>query len=93
MGAVITIVLIIDKETNSLKVEPQISLQGVAGINHNNGTMQEIKEHVVKVVHNLSQNRSLVKSVLIEALNSEMKRFFQREAGSRPIIMPTIIEM
>lgn len=92
-GGVITIVLVIDKETNSLKVEPQISLQGVAGINHNNGTMQEIKEHVVKVVHNLSQNRSLVKSVLIEALNSEMKRFFQREAGSRPIIMPTIIEM
>ncbi len=92
-GGVITIVLVIDKETNSLKLEPQISLQGVAGINHNNGTMEEIKEHVVKVVHNLSQSRSLVKSVLIEALNSELRRFFQREAGSKPIIMPTIIEV
>ena len=51
-GGMISLVVTIDKDTKKLKSEPQITVQGVAGIDLLNGTLQNARESVAEAVNN-----------------------------------------
>lgn len=92
-GGIITVALAISKETGELKAEPQITLQGIAGFSQNNGSIEEIRRHISNAIESLSKEKILNKPMLTDVLNAELKRFFQKETGSKPSIVPIVIEI
>jgi ribonuclease J len=92
-GGLITIVVTIDKETKKLKGEPQISVQGVAGIDPLNGTIQSARDSVAKYIGGLKREEFADKNFAKENLRIQLKRFIQKETGTKPVIIPTIVEV
>ncbi|MCS6873877.1 MAG: ribonuclease J [Pyrinomonadaceae bacterium] len=92
-NGVVTVVLVIDKDKGNLKIEPQVTIQGVAKLDNGNNAIEEIRKLISKAVENLSKEKILNKHILTDILNVEIKRFYQRETGSKPMVIPTIIEI
>jgi len=92
-GGLITIVVTIDRETKKLKGEPQISVQGVAGIDPLNGILQSARDSVAKYIGELKREEFADKNFAKENLRIQLKRFIQKETGTKPVIIPTIVEV
>jgi ribonuclease J len=92
-GGIFTVVVAIDKDTKKLKSEPQITVQGVSGIDPLNGLVQEAREAVVDAVSAMTKEEIANKNVFKENLRLHLKRFIQRETGAKPVIIPTIVEV
>ena len=92
-GGLITMVVTIDKDTKQLKREPQIEAQGVAGIDPLNGTLQNARETVVEMIGAMKREDFSDKNLAKENLRIHLKRFIQKETGSKPVIVPTIVEV
>ena len=92
-GGLITMTVTLDKETKKLKTEPLIELQGVAGIDPLNGIVQNAREIISEAVGAMKREDFADKNVLKENLRIHLKRFIQKETGTKPVIVPTIIEV
>jgi ribonuclease J len=92
-NGVVTLVVVIDKTNQTLKSEPHISFQGVAGIDYTNGMLEDARQRISEALQNLTKEKISNKNLLKEILGSELKRFFHRETGSKPIVVPTIVEV
>ncbi|MDQ6786977.1 MAG: ribonuclease J [Acidobacteriota bacterium] len=92
-GGMISLVVTIDKETKKLKGEPQISVQGVAGIEPLNGTLQSAREAMADYIGGLKREEFTDKNFAKENLRIQLKRFIQKETGTKPVIIPTIVEV
>ena len=92
-GGLITLVITIDKETKELKSAPQITMQGVAGIDPLNGFLKEAQESVAGAVLAMKPEDFKNKNLITENLRVHLKRFIQREIGAKPVIVPTIVEI
>ena len=86
-------VVTLDKDTKKLKQEPNITLQGVAGINPLNGLLKQSREHIADVVGIMKKEEFRDKKAAEENLRIHLKRFIQKETGSKPVIVPTIVEV
>lgn len=92
-GGVISLVVAINKDTKELINEPQISVQGVAGINPLNGLLQNARQTVSDVITEMKKEEFGNKEWVKENLRIHLKRFIQRETGTKPVIVPTVIEV
>lgn len=92
-GGMISMVVTLDKETKKLKQEPQITISGVAGINPLNGLLQQSREHIAEAVGMMKKEEFRDKKAAEENLRIHLKRFIQKETGSKPVIVPTIVEV
>ncbi len=92
-GGVISLVVAIDKETKELINEPQISVQGVAGINPLNGLLQNARQAISDVVSGMKKEEFGNKEWVKENLRIHLKRFIQKETGTKPVIVPTVVEV
>jgi ribonuclease J len=92
-GGAISLVVMIDKETKELAGEPQISFQGVAGVNLSNGFGHEARQTVIDAVSHMKKEEIADKSWFQESLRVLLKRFLQKETGSKPVIVTTIVEV
>lgn len=92
-GGAISLVVMIDKATKQLLGEPQITFQGVAGIDLTNGFAGEAKKAIAEVISTMTPQEITDKTWLQENLRIHLKRFLQKETGTKPVIVTTIVEV
>ena len=92
-SGLITLVVAVDKETKKLKSEPQITVQGVAGINPLNGLLQNARQSVAEVVAQTRRENFQDKNYMAETLRIHLKKLIQQETGTKPVIVSTVVEV
>lgn len=92
-GGAISLVVKIDKAKQQLSGEPQISYQGVAGIDLTNGFTEEARKSVAAAVSAMTPQEISDKNWLQENLRIQLKRFLQKQTGTKPVIVTTIVEV
>jgi ribonuclease J len=92
-GGAINLVVSIDKVTKEIAGEPQISFQGVAGIDLTNGVSTDAKQSVTDAILRMTKQEMSNKALFQENLRVHLKRFIQKEIGTKPVIVTTIVEV
>ena len=92
-GGAISLVVTIDRDTKKLAEEPQITVQGVAGMDLTNGILGNARQAIADAVGAMSQQDISNKSFFKENLRIHLKRFLQTETGTKPVIVTTIVEI
>ena len=92
-GGAISLVVKIDKAKQQLAGEPQISYQGVAGIDLTNGFTEEARKSVAAAISAMTPQEISDKNWLTENVRIHLKRFLQKETGTKPVIVTTIVEV
>lgn len=91
-SGMVSLIVTLDKKTKKLKSEPTIKVQGVAGIDPLNGTLRSARESVVEAIKAAAPRDLNDKTRLAEHLRIHLKRFMQKKTGTKPVIIPTILE-
>jgi ribonuclease J len=86
----ITLVLVINRETGELQSPPQIVAQGVRGFESSNGMTEDAQRVVTAALAGASKQTFQDESLLKEHVRVELKRFIQKETGAKPVIIPVI---
>ncbi len=92
-SGVVSLVITLDKQTKQLKSRPNIKIQGVSGIDPLNGTLQSARDSVAEVIENMSMQDLNNMTQMTENLRVHLMRFIQSETGTRPVVVPTIVEI
>ena len=92
-GGAISLVVKIDKDKKQLAGEPQISYQGVAGIDLTNGFTEQARKSVTTAIAAMTPQEISDKNWLQENLRIQLKRFLAKETGTKPVIVTTIVEV
>jgi ribonuclease J len=92
-GGAISLVVTVDKKTHQLSGDPQLTFQGVAGIDPLNGFMSEARTAVSDAVNDMRPEQIADRSAFKENLRIHLKRFIQRRINSKPVIVTTIVEV
>ncbi len=119
-GGAISLVVTVDKATHRLFGDPQITLNGVAGVGsvdtlvrmsakHENGFAggtgdvdksvpasgfaAAARQTVIDAVNEMKIDQIANKTVFKENLRIHLKRFVQKELGTKPVIVTTIVEI
>ncbi len=92
-SGLITLTVAVDKETKKLKSEPQITVQGVAGIDPLNGLLQNARQSVSEIINETRRDKYQDKRFMAETLRVHLKQMIQRETGTKPVILSTIVEV
>ena len=92
-GGAISLVVTVNKATHKLVGEPQITFQGVAGIDPLNGFAAEARRSIVDSIGSMKPEHIADRKVFKETLRIHLKRFVQKELSSKPVIVTTIVEI
>jgi ribonuclease J len=92
-SGLITMVVAVDRETKKLKSEPQITVQGVAGINPLNGLLQNARQSIAEIITETKRDKYQDKNFMAETLRVHLKRMIQQETGTKPVIVSTVVEV
>jgi ribonuclease J len=92
-SGLITLVVAVDKETKKLKSEPQITVQGVAGINPLNGLLQNARQSIAEIITETKRDKYQDKNFMAETLRVHLKRMIQQETRTKPVIVSTVVEV
>jgi ribonuclease J len=90
---VVSLVVKINSDTKELAGEPQISISGVIGVSASSGWMKEAKRVVTVAVEAASPSDISNKEWFREYLRVALKRFVQKQTGTKPVIIPTVVEV
>ncbi len=93
LSGLITLTVAVDKETKKLKSEPQITVQGVAGIDPLNGLLQNARNSISEIITETRRDKYQDKRFMAETLRVHLKQMIQRETGTKPVILSTIVEI
>jgi ribonuclease J len=92
-GGAISLVVTVEKGTHELVGEPQVAFQGVAGISPMNGFADEARKAVADAIGEMKREHILDRSFFKENLRIELKRFIQKQLGTKPVIVTTVVEV
>jgi ribonuclease J len=92
-GGMITLTVAVDKQTKQLRSEPQITVQGVAGINPLNGILQNARQSIGELVSETRRENYQDKDFMAESLRVHLKRLIQQTTGTKPVIISTVVEI
>jgi len=92
-GGAISLVVTVEKGTHELIGEPQVSFQGVAGISPVNGFADAARKAVANAIGEMKREHILDRSFFKENLRIELKRFVQKQLGTKPVIVTTVVEV
>ena len=92
-GGAISLVVTIDKATHQIKGEPQITFQGVAGLDSTNGFASDARQAISEAIAEMKTAQIADKTVFKENLRIHLKRFVQKEIRTKPVIVTTIVEV
>jgi ribonuclease J len=90
---VISLVVTVNEETGALEAPPEINARGVIGMDGTNGLMKDAQRVVTKAVESASAAERVDTTLLKEHVRVELKRFIQKQTGSRPVIMPVVLQV
>lgn len=92
-GGAVSLVVTVDRASHRLVGEPQITFNGVAGLDLSNGFTAHAREAVADAVNEMKRDQIADKAVFKENLRIHLKRFVQKELGTKPVIVTTIVEI
>ena len=92
-GGMISLVVTVDKTSHTLVGEPQITLNGVAGLDITNGFAADARKTVTNAVADMKQDQIANRTVFKENLRIHLKRFVQNKLASKPVIVTTVVEV
>ena len=104
-GGAISLVVTVSKRTHALVGEPQITLNGVAGLsepgavatgfraNGANSFAADAKAAITNAVNDMKPAQIADTKVFKENLRIHLKRFVQKELSSKPVIVTTVVEV
>ncbi|NOT47997.1 MAG: ribonuclease J, partial [Acidobacteria bacterium] len=92
-GGAISLVVKVDGATNQLAGEPQIEFQGVAGFDAGNGFAADARQAMSNAVTSLKREQIADRTFLKESLRVALKRYIQKELGTKPVIVTTVVEV
>jgi len=92
-GGAISLVVAVEKGGNTVNGIPQITFEGVAGVDPLNGFAAEARESVVKAIEDMKPEHIANRAMFKENLRVHLKRFIQKELSSKPVIVTTIVEV
>jgi ribonuclease J len=92
-GGAISLVVMMSKATGAIAGEPQITFQGVAGIDPTNGFAGGAREAISEAILQLKKEQVADRNFLKEILRIALKRFVQKKIGTKPVIVTTIVEI
>jgi ribonuclease J len=92
-GGAISLVVTINKKTHQIAGEPQITFQGVAGLDTTNGFAAEARQAVADAIGEMKRDQIADTAVFRENLRIHLKRFVQKEIRTKPVIVTTIVEI
>jgi ribonuclease J len=89
----VNLVVAINRSKGELVSEPQIIPQGVSGLDDLGNILSDAREVIKKAVEEMSFEEIADKNWFKENLRIQLKRFIQKETGTKPVILPTIVEV
>jgi ribonuclease J len=92
-GGAISLVVTVEKGTHELVGEPQVAFQGVAGISPLNGFAENARKAVADAIGEMKREHILDRAFFKENLRIELKRFVQKQLGTKPVIVTTVVEV
>ena len=92
-GGAISLVVTVEKGTHELVGEPQVSFQGVAHIDPLNGFTDQTRKAVADAIGEMKREHILDRAFFKENLRIYLKRFIQKELGTKPVIVTTVVEV
>jgi ribonuclease J len=90
---IVTLIVTIDAETGELQSPPEIIARGVRGFDSSNGNLKDAQVVVSAALAGASRKTIEDEGLLKEHLRVELKRFIQKLTGSRPVIMPVVVQV
>lgn len=93
---VVTPVVTINEATGELETDPEVAARGVVGLDGNGEArvfLQDMQRVVAEAVRGASREERRDVSLLKERVRLELKRFIQKETGSRPVILPVVVQV
>lgn len=88
---VITTVMTINAAERTLEAPPEVAARGVIGAH--NGLLKEMQRVVAETFAATSITERRDPTLLKERVRADLKRFVQKQTGSRPLIMPVVVEI
>ena len=92
-GGAISLVVAMEKNTNELNGEPQVTFEGVAGIDPLNGFAAEARKSVADAIRDMRPEHISDRTMFKENLRIHLKRLVQQELSSKPVIVTTVLEV
>ena len=92
-GGAISLVVMVDKRTHQLAGEPQITFNGVAGLDLTNGFASDARKAVSEAVGEMKPGQIADTAVFRENLRIHLKRFVQQKLQGKPVIVTTVVEV
>jgi ribonuclease J len=92
-GGAISLVVTVEKGTHELIGEPQVAFQGVAHIDPTNGFSDQARKAVTDAIGDMKREHILDRAFFKENLRIHLKRFVQKELGTKPVIVTTVVEV
>lgn len=96
---VVTPVITIDEESGEMEGEPEVVARGVLGVlgvdgnGRADGLLGDMRRVVTKTVEAATRDERRNANVLKERVRVELKRFIQKQTGTRPVIMPVVVQV
>lgn len=92
-GGAVSLVVALKKGTNQIEGEPQVTFEGVAGVDPLNGFAASVRDSVREALAAMKPEQSADRSNLKETLRVNLKRMLQKQLGSKPVIVTTVLEI
>ncbi len=89
-AGLVIVVLAIEKTTGAVVRGPELFARGVAGFE---GAEEAIRGEALRAIDELSSPARSDAAEVQEALRSGVRRWFRREVGRRPTVLPVVLEL
>ncbi len=86
-------VLVIDKQTGAIEGVPDIMTRGLVLEPDGEAMLREAGRIIVEVLGETSAEERTDRGLVTEKIRVELRRFFRKRAGRRPLVLPVIMEI
>lgn len=93
---VVTSVVTIGEQSGELEAPPEVVARGVLGMDGDGDSaalLRDMRRVVVETVEAATRDERRDASLLKERVRVELKRFIQKQTGTRPVIMPVVVQV
>jgi ribonuclease J len=86
-------VLAINKQTGAIEGVPDLITRGLAGGFGSDGPLQEAARLIADVLESASIEERTDYGIIKDKISVELRRFFRKRLGQRPLVLPVIMEI
>ena len=88
----VIVVVILDSNARPIR-EPEIITRGLLHVDESQDVLDEVRQQVTNILNQTAAGELKESELLQEKLRAALKRYFRKEMGRRPMILPVVWEM